>query len=329
MVQGAVSRVLQAVYEPVFHESSYGFRPGRGAHDALRALNHMTMFEGVAWILEADIQGFFDSIDRKLLMEMLRGRVIDRSMLRLVGKCLHVGVLDGEQFPRPDEGKGTVQGSVISPLLGNIYLHYVLDAWFEQEVKPELRGHARLIRYADDFVMGFASRDDAERVLEVLRMRMEEFCLRLHPDKTRLIPFRRPPRSEEDEGGTFDFLGFTTYWRRGRNGSWRLAMKTRTASYRKGLRSIATWCRRHRHLSMREQCAALGRRLNGHYNYFAVNGNGRSLWNFLGEAQRLWLKWLRRRSQRARRLTWEKFNRYLRRHPLPAPRIKVQVWTTP
>lgn len=329
IVQGAVSRVLQAVYEPVFRESSYGFRPGRGAHDALRSLDRMMSREGVAWILEADIQGFFDSVDRRLLMEMLRERVVDRSLLRLVGKCLHVGVLEGEQFPKPDEDKGTVQGSVISPLLGNIYLHYVLDAWFEDEVKPRLHGHAKLIRYADDFVVGFASKDDAERFLDVLKKRMAKFGLRLHPDKTRLIPFGRPPRSSKKNEGSFDFLGFTMYWRRGRRGDWRLAMKTRMASYRKGLRSIAEWCRRHRHHELREQHAALCRRLNGHYNYFAINGNSRRLESFLREVRRLWLKWLRRRSQRARRLTWEKYDRYLSRHPLPAPSIKVQIWASP
>lgn len=329
IVQGAVSRVLQAVYEPVFYECSYGFRPGRSGHDALRAVNHMAMFEGVGWILEADIQGFFDSVDRRRLREMLRERVADRSLLRLVGKCLHVGVLDGEEFPKPGEGKGTVQGSIISPLLGNIYLHHVLDDWFEREVRPKLRGHARLIRYADDFVMGFASKDDAERVLKAMRTRMAEFGLQLHPDKTRLIPFRRPSGPGGSSGGTFDFLGFTTYWRRDRRGIWRLGMETRKASYRKGLRSLARWCRSHRHLSMREQHARLCRSLNGHYNYFAINGNFRRLKRFFNEVQRLWFKWLRRRSQRARRLTWEAFALYLKRHPLPAPRISVQVWTTP
>jgi len=329
VVQGALTQVLQAVYEPSFHECSFGFRPGRSAHDALRALSRMAMFEGVAWVLEADIQGFFDSIDRKLLMEMLRNRVVDRSLLRLVGKCLRVGVLDGEESSDPSDGTGTAQGSIISPLLGNIYLHYVLDDWFEREVRPRLHGHARLIRYADDFVIGFANKEDAERAFKALRARMAKHCLQLHPDKTRLIPFRRPPRSTKKNEGSFDFLGFTTYWRRGRNGNWRIAMETRMASFRKGLRSLAEWCRRQRHLSIREQHARLCRSLNGHYNYFAINGNGHRLQTFLMQVERVWLKWLRRRSHRARRLTWEKFSRYLKRHPLPAPRIRVQIWTPP
>lgn len=329
IVQAAVSRVLQAVYEPVFHDCSYGFRPGRSGHDALRAVNHMAMFEGIGWVVEADIQGFFDSVDRRKLMEMLRERVTDRSMLRLVGKCLHVGVLEGEEFPKPDEGKGTAQGSIISPLLGNIYLHHVLDDWFEREVRLQLRGHAKLVRYADDFVMGFASKDDAERVLERLRSRMAEFGLQLHPEKTRLIPFRRPRGPSKPNSSAFDFLGFTVYWRRNRKGGWRLGMETRMASYRKGLRSLARWCRSHRHLSVREQHARLCRSLKGHYNYFAINGNSHRLMSFFNEVRRLWFKWLRRRSQRARRLTWDKYALYLQRHPLPAPRISVQVWTTP
>lgn len=329
VVQGAITRVLQTVFEPVFSDCSYGFRRGRSGHDAIRSINQMAMFEGVTWILEADIQSFFDSIDRQMLMEMLQQRVVDRSMLRLVGKCLHVGVLDGEEFTKPEEG--TAQGSVISPLLGNIYLHYVLDDWFEQAVRPELHGHAKLVRYADDFVIGFASKDDAEHVLEKLRARMAQFGLQLHPEKTRLIPFGRPPKSSKTDGGsgTFDFLGFTMYWERSRKGGWRLGMKTRKASYRKGLASLARWCRRHRHLSMCDQHARLSRSLNGHYNYFAVNGNRRALERFYEAVRRVWFKWLRRRSQRARKLTWERFQQYLDCHPLPRPRIKVQVWLTP
>ena len=190
IVQGALREVLEAVYEQDFLECSYGFRPKRGAHDALRAVNQMVSREGIAVILEADIQAFFDSIDRKKLLELLQIRVADPPLLRLVSKCLHVGVLDGEQFSRP--GEGTAQGSSISPMFGNVYLHYVLDLWFERDIKPRLKGQARLIRYADDFVMGFARPDDAARVLEVLHKRMAKYGLMLHPDKTRLIPFKRP-----------------------------------------------------------------------------------------------------------------------------------------
>ena len=191
VVQDAIREVLQAVYEQDFLDCSHGFRPGRRAHDAIRAL-HRSADQGVCnWILEADITSFFDSVDRAALLEMLRKRLADGSLLRLIGKCLNVGVLDGEEFSTPD--MGTAQGSVLSPLLGNIYLHYVLDEWFERVVRPRLRGRATLVRYADDFVIAFELRSDADRVWDVLPKRMQRFGLALHPDKTRLLDFRRPP----------------------------------------------------------------------------------------------------------------------------------------
>jgi len=328
IVQGALREVLEAIYEQDFVECSYGFRPNRGAHDALRAVNRMVSREGIAVVLEADIQAFFDSIDRKKLSELLQHRVADSSLLRLIGKCLHVGVLDGEAYSEPDEG--TAQGSIISPMLGNVYLHYVLDLWFEHEIKPRLVGHARLIRYADDFVMGFARQEDARRVLAVLHKRMAKYGLTLHPDKTRLIPFATP-RLKPSGGsgpGTFDFLGFTIFWCRTRSGGWRTGMKTRKARVQKVLVSLGEWCRRHRHLSLKDQHAALCRRLRGHFQYFGVNGNARALQQVRFRAERVWLKWLQRRSQRGRRLTWKRFRVYLAMHPLPPPRIAVQIWGT-
>jgi RNA-directed DNA polymerase len=193
MVQGALSEVLEAIYEPIFVDGSYGFRRGRSAHDALRALDRVLQ-SGVGWILEADIVSFFDSIDRTKLEEMLRERVIDGSFLRLIGKCLHVGILDGAEFSEPEVG--TVQGSALSPMLGNIYLHHVLDLWFEHDVRPRLRGQAHLIRYADDFVIAFQNEDDAKRVRAVLPQRLGRFGLTLHPDKTRVVPFGRPPSNQ-------------------------------------------------------------------------------------------------------------------------------------
>ncbi len=325
IVQGAVRDVLEAVYEQDFLDCSYGFRPGRSAHDAVRALHRVVHRGKVSWILEADIVSFFDSLDRTKLKEMLQDRVVDGSLLRLIGKCLHVGVLDGAEYSEPDQG--TTQGSVLSPLLGNVYLHHVLDVWFEREVKPRLRGEATLIRYADDFVIGFERHDDAERVLTVLGKRMGRHGLTLHPDKTRLIAFARPRASQRGGkgSGTFDFLGFTFYWRRTRRGRWTMWCKTRHARLRRAIQSVAEWCRRHRHLPVAVQHAALTRRLVGHFNYFGVNGNSRSLACLVSVTERLWLKWLRRRSQRTR-LTWERFKQLLARFPLPRPRITVQVW---
>jgi group II intron reverse transcriptase/maturase len=327
VVQAAVREVLEAVYEPIFREVSYGFRPGRSAHDALRALDRM-LLSGVKWIVEADIESFFDSIDRSMLMEMLRARVADGSLLRLIGKCLHVGVLDGEEFSKPEEG--TAQGSVLSPLLGNVYLHHVLDLWFERDVQPRLQGKAYLIRYADDFVIGFEREDDAKRVMEVLGKRFERFGLRLHPEKTRMLPFERPrPGSTGGKGpATFDFLGFTHYWRKSRSGRWVPGLKTRTARLRRAIKAVADFCRSHRHKPVKEQHAALTRRIVGHFNYFGVNGNFRSLQLLVRGAVRAWHKWLNRRSQRAR-LSWKRFTDVLRDFPLPKPRIRVQLWKSP
>jgi len=325
LVQDAVREVLEAVYEQDFLDCSYGFRPGRSAHDALRTLDRVVHRGEVSWILEADIVSFFDSVVRTALSQMLQVRVADGSLLRLIGKCLHAGVLDGAEFIRP--ATGTAQGSVLSPLLGNVYLHYVLDLWFETVVKPRLRGRTTLVRYCDDFVIAFECEDDARRVRTVLGKRLGRFGLALHPDKTRLVPFRRP--SAQQQGGkgpaTFDFLGFTLYWARSRRGRWGMACKTRSVSLRRAAQSVTEWCRRHRHLPVEVQHAELRRRLQGHFNYFAVSGNFRSLLLLVEETKKAWYKWLCRRSQRGR-LTWERYAALLERFPLPRPRITVRIW---
>ena len=226
------------------------------------------------------------------------------------------------------EPVGTVQGSVLSPLLGNIYLHYVLDRWFATEVKPRLRGKTTLLRYCDDFIIGFEREEDARRVRVVLEKRLKRFGLTLHPDKTRLLPFWRPPTTQQSGQGpaTFDFVGFTFYWRRTRTGHWRMGCKTRRASLRRAKQALYDWCRRHRHQSVEAQHAALSRRLRGHFNYFGVHGNFQSLLQLVGATKRAWYKWLCRRSQR-KRLTWERFTDFLRQRPLPRPRIMVRIWS--
>ena len=325
VVQNALREVLEAVYEQTFTDCSYGFRPGRSAHDAVRALTR-AVDEGKAnWILEFDVMSFFDSVRRTQLMEMLQERVADGSLLRLIGKCLHVGVLDGAVFTEPSEG--TVQGSTLSPLLGNVYLHTVLDRWFAEEVRPRLRGKAAFIRFADDGVFGFERQDDAERVQAVLGKRMERFGLTLHPEKTRLLDFRRPSRSrgEGRSPTTFDFLGFCWYYRRARKGSWTVTCKTRRARLVRAIQRVNGWCRRNRHLPVREQHAQLVRRVQGHINYFGVNGNIICLRRFVYQVERSWHKWLNRRSQRAR-LDWERFQDLLKSLPLPRARIVVHIW---
>lgn len=325
LVQDAVREVLEAIYEQDFSDCSYGFRPRRSAHDAVRTLDRIVHRGEVNWILEADIKSFFDSVDRSALSRMLQTRVADGSLLRLIGKCLHAGVLDGAEITEPETG--TAQGSVLSPILGNVYLHHVLDLWFEREVKPRLRGKATLIRYCDDFLIGFEREDDARRVQAVLGKRMERFGLTLHPDKTRLLAFGKPSAGSSKGPGTFDFLGFTFYWKRTRSGRWGLACKTRSASLRRAIASVYDWCQRYRHQPVKVQHAALCRRIQGHFNYFGVSGNSRSLLLVAAAGKRSWYKWLCRRSQR-KRLTWDRFHALMVRLPLPRPRITVRIWGT-
>lgn len=323
VVQGAVREVLEAIYEQDFLDCSYGFRPGRSAHDAIRCLHRVVAQGSASYILEADIVSFFDSIDRKMLMEMLRGRIADESLMRLVGKCLHVGILDGEQYEESD--RGTTQGSVLSPLLGNVYLHHVVDVWFEREVKPRLRGRGALVRYADDLVIGFAREDDAVRVMEVLGKRMDKYGLKLHPEKTRLLRFQPPGKGGGGGGETFDFLGYTLHWQRTLRGKWRMGCRTRRESLRRAIKGASEWCERHRHDSVEEQRKALTRKLVGHYGYFGVNGNSSAMRRFYIAVVRSWQKWLNRRSQNAH-MPWKRFNELLRAHPLPQPSVRVQIW---
>jgi RNA-directed DNA polymerase len=326
IVQDSIREALEAVYEQTFRDCSFGFRPGRRAHDALKVIDRAAIQGRANWILEADIMSFFDSVDRRLLMEMISERVPDGAIQRLVGKCLNVGVLDGDSFTNPDEG--TTQGSVLSPLLGNIYLHYVLDLWFEREVQPRLRGRAILVRYADDFVIGFACKEDADRALEVLHKRMARFGLTLHPDKTRLLDFRQPPEKQNGGKGpgSFDFLGFTIFWRRSLNGSrWTVAYNTRCARLGRAIRLIQEWCRSHLHLPIEKQHIALVRRIQGHMNYFGVAGNVRSIQRLVQRARHAWRKWLGRRSQRGW-ISWPRFLEIERRYPLPRARIMITMW---
>jgi RNA-directed DNA polymerase len=324
IVQGALRDVLEAIYEQDFLDCSYGFRPGRRAHDALRDLHEVIRGGSANYIVEADIVSFFDSIDRKVLMEMLRGRIADETLMRLVGKCLHVGVLDGERYLESDEG--TAQGSSLSPLLGNVYLHHVLDVWYEQEIRPELKGRSALVRYADDFVLCFELADDAQRVWDVLEKRFATFGLTLHPKKTRSFRFRPPLDGAGKGSATFDFLGFTVHWQQTRTaGVWRVAWRTRGTRLRRAINAATEWCRRHRHLPVEEQRLALARKLNGHYNYFGVNGNVDALGRLLFAVKVAWRKWLDRRSQRAR-MTWKRFDEVLRAHPLPQPSVRVRIW---
>jgi len=322
VLQRAVVMVLEAVYEQDFLDCSYGFRPGRSAHQALGTLWRQTMGLDGGWVLEVDIRKFFDMLDHAHLRELLRLRIRDGVLLRLIGKWLNAGVLEDGSLSFPESG--TPQGGVVSPLLANVYLHYVLDVWFEHQVKPCLKGRAFLIRYADDFVIGFACEEDARRVLAVLPQRFGKYGLVLHPDKTRLVPFAQPAQDSlpgAPEGGnrpgTFDLLGFTHYWGRSRKGSWVVKRKTAQDRLSRALTKIAQWCRLNRHQPIAEQHQTLSQKLRGHFAYYGITGNSFSLSRFRDAVECCWKKWLSRRRRRGF-LSWTTFVRLLRRYPLPA-----------
>ncbi len=322
VLQRAVVMVLEPLYEQDFLDCSYGFRPGRSAHQALAEIQSRLTVMGGGWVLDVDIRKFFDSLDHSHLREILAKRMRDGVIKRLIGKWLNAGVMESGVLTHPEAG--TPQGGVISPLLANIYLHEVLDVWFEREVKPRLKGMAFLVRYADDFVLGFAHEEDARRALDVLPKRFGRYGLALHPDKTRLLDFRSPRNrndSDDDEGpGNFDFLAFTHYWAKSRKGFWVVQQKTSKSRFTRAMGRMKAWCRKNRHLSIAEQHKALCQKLKGYYGYFGITGNFRAIERYRTQVQNLWKRWLGRRSHRAR-MTWERFQRILKRYPLPKARV--------
>jgi group II intron reverse transcriptase/maturase len=328
ILQRAVVMALEPIYEQDFLACSYGFRPKRSAHQALADLWKQVMNTDGGWILEVDIQKFFDSLDHAHLRELLQRRVRDGVLLRLIGKWLNAGVLEDGAVFTPEEG--TPQGGVISPLLANIFLHYVLDVWFEEEVKPRLQGRSFLIRYADDFVIGFTSEADARKVMDVLPKRFGKYGLTLHPTKTRLVPFRRPqrrgtPSSEGAGPGTFEFLGFCHQWGWSWKGFWVVQQQTTSGRFSRALKRIAKWCRWHRHRPLEEQQRGLNQKLQGHYSYYGVTGNYGWLRGFWFGVTGIWRKWLGRRGQ-AGGLPWKTFVSLLQVYPLRLPRVVHSVY---
>ena len=321
VLQRAVTMLIEPIYEAQFLDFSFGFRPGRSAHQALDYLWHQTMSQGTKWIIDLDIRKCFDTLSHGVLRQLLQQRVRDGVINRLVGKWLKAGVLEAGRLQYPEQG--TPQGGVISPLLSNIYLHEVLDKWFVGDVLPRLHGRAFMVRYADDAVLGFESKVDAERVLRVLPKRFEKYGLQLHPEKTRLLPFGRPPRHGPPyvEPGTFNFLGFTHYWGRGLNGNWVLKRGTAKDRFSRALKAIRAACRQMCHWPLAEQHRVLSLKVKGHYAYYGITGNGAALTRFRDEVKWAWQYWLNRRSgQHA--MPWEKFNSVVNRlYVLPPARV--------
>lgn len=324
IVQKAAAMVLEAIYEGDFYECSCGFRPGRSPHQGLHAVRELIHQRHISFILDVDIRQFFDTLDRKVFFDLLHRRVNDGGLDRLFGKWFNAGILDGEQLSYTDQG--TAQGSVIGPSIANIYLHYVMDEWFMQDVMPRLRGRCFLVRFADDAVLGFEYEDDARRVREVLLKRLNKHGLEAHAKKTRLVKFTRPPKGagKDRANGTFDFLGFTHYWAKSRKGYWVVKRRTIRKRLRRTLVRYNDWCQYNRHLPIKEQWKTLCLKLNGYYQYFGIRGNYDSLHWVYFKLKMSWRRWLSRRSQKAR-ISWKKFDRILAHFPLPKPRI-VQKW---
>ena len=319
IVERAVVMLLGAVYEEDFYDCSYGFRPGRSPHHALIELRNQCAWGNINWVVDADVSGCFDNIPKGQLLAVIRQRVNDGGILRLIGKWLNAGVLEGEELFYPE--KGTPQGGVISPLLANIYLHEVLDQWFAQEVKPRLQGQCFLIRFADDFVIGCELESDAQRLMAVLPKRFERYGLTIHPTKTKLVEFSRPKLNDDGKGnGTFDFLGFTHYWARGRKGTWVLKRKTAAKRLRRAGKRVWQWCQQHRHDPLREQHKTLSSKLRGHYQYYGIRSNYASLRVYYEQVQWAWRSWLDRRGGK-KRLTFQRFTELLTVFQLPPPRI--------
>jgi group II intron reverse transcriptase/maturase len=322
VAQRAVVMVLEPIYEQDFYDCSFGFRPGRSAHQALEGLRTSLMTQGLRWVLDVDIRQYFDTIDHTRLRVFLDQRVTDGVIRRMIDKWLKAGVLENGALSRSTIG--TPQGGVISPLLANIFLHHVLDDWFEREVRPRLKARCTLVRYADDAVMAFEDFLDGQRVLRILGKRMARFGLELHSEKTQMIDFRfkRPggKRHPATDGTTFSFLGFTHVWGKSRNGKNVVRQVTEKRRYARALKAVTDWCRRNRHRPIREQHARLSAMTRGHYAYYGISGNSRRLCWFAHQVERIWKAWLARRGQPGA-FRWERLRALLKNHPLPPPRI--------
>ena len=309
IVQKGISRILEAIYEADFLDRSYGFRPVRSCHQALNAVDKTIMTKPIGYVIEADIKGYFDNVSHKWMMEFLQVRIKDPSFLLLIRRFLKAGYFEAGQIVATEQG--TPQGGNLSPILSNIFLHYVLDLWFEKKVKPQTRGACHLVRYADDFICMVQFKDDSQRIEQALRARFAKFDLELHPEKTRVISFGRYEREnakrQNRRTNTFDFLGFTHYCDTSRKGKFIVGHKT------SGKKSKEWW-------------PVLQAKLRGHYQYYGVSGNMRSLRRFYSLTLRMTLKWLNRRSQR-KSFSWKRFEKYLEHYPLPRPRIVHNLYT--
>lgn len=323
IVEQGITGILESIYEQDFLDCSYGFRKGRNCHQALKRLDELIMFHPVNHIVEADIKGFFDNVNHEHLLEFIRIRIADPSMLNLIGKFLKAGYVDAGLLVEPDAG--TPQGSILSPILSNIFLHYVLDEWFEKTVKSHVRGFCELVRYADDFVCAVQYADDAERIERALKNRFSKYGLEIHPAKSRNITFGRFEQAtagkQNRKPNTFDFLGFTHYCGKSRKGRFKLGRKTSRKKYTAKCRAMKDWLKEIRSQSKaKEWWKTLAAKLRGHFQYYGVSGNSDKIAAFYRMTIKLVHKWLNRRSQKGK-MNWDEFTEYLKHYPLPGPKI--------
>lgn len=328
MVQKAVSRILEAIYEQDFLECSHGFRPNRSCHTALKAVDKRLLNGRVNHVIEADIKGFFDSVSHEWMMKFLERRINDPNLLRIIGRFLIAGYKDSELLV--ETNTGTPQGGNLSPMLANIFLHYVLDEWFEKEVKPKVTGECQLIRYADDFIILVQYQGEAHRLVEHLRERFQQYGLQLHPGKTRVISFGRyeqhNAQKQNRKANSFDFLGLTHYCTKSRHGGYLVGRITSAKKFRNKVKALNEWFKAQRNiLRLSEMWKKLTAKLRGHYQYYGISGNYRGIYRYYCCAKRIMFKWVNRRSQR-KSFNWKQFTEYLQRNQLPKPHITHRLY---
>jgi len=323
ILQRAIAMILGAIYEIDFYDFSYGFREKRSPHQAIKSIRSACNKEKVSVIIDADVSKFFDKMPHDRIREILRLRINDGKIFRLIGKWLKVGVLEKDSVHYPD--CGSPQGGVISPLIANIFLHHVLDEWYVNQAKPKLKGRSFLVRFADDFVLGCEDEEDAHRMMRVLPKRFEKFGLSIHPEKSKMVCFKQPSKFSDKSGnGTFDFLGFTHYWGRSRKGNWVIKRQTMRKRQARAMRNLHLYCRNNRHEPVMEQYRKLCSKLHGLYNYYGIICNYRPLLMLYKHVVISWHRWLGRRTRNGY-ISWDDFNAFLGVWKLPKPRIKARV----
>ncbi|UCZ51843.1 group II intron reverse transcriptase/maturase [Bacillus shivajii] len=328
IIQKGLAKILNSIYEQDFLDCSFGFRPNRNCHDALKVLNMYIERRYTNYIVDVDIKGFFDNVDHKWMVEFLKHRINDPNVLRLINRFLKAGYVKDMKWYKDEFG--TPQGGLASPILANVYLHYVLDLWFEKHVKKRCKGQAYIVRYADDFVCCFQYHKDAQQFYRALKERLKKFNLEIAEDKTKVIPFGRFAKENEQRTGnhkppTFKFLGFTHYCSESKQGKFRVKRKTDKKKMRTKLKETKEWLKSKRNLKIQAIMDRLQRSLKGYYNYYCITDNLPTVEEFVYHIRLLLFKWMNRRSQR-KSFTWDKFNLFMNKFPLPSPRKKVDIY---